>query len=72
MYTHFLNLKNSFPFCSLKFTYLRYTVRGINNNVYLLIAIFIIFILDYKERTTLLFNILKHGGLFHCRIKNLC
>ena len=29
MYTmHFLNLKISFPFCSLKFTYLRYTVGG--------------------------------------------
>ena len=25
---HFLNLKISFPFCSLKFTYLRYTVGG--------------------------------------------
>ena len=28
MYMHFLNLKISFPFCSLKFTYLRYTVGG--------------------------------------------
>ena len=73
MFMHFLNLKISFPFCSLKFTYLRYTVSGSQNNVYLLITISIIFILDYKERTTLpLFNILKHGGLFQCRIKSLC
>ena len=37
----------------------------IPGNVYLLITIFIIFIVDYKERTRiLLFNILKHGGLF--------
>ena len=28
MYMHFLNLKISFPFCSLKFTHVRYTVRG--------------------------------------------
>ena len=75
MYTHFLNLKISFPLCSLKFTYLRYTVSGggINNSVYLLITIFIIFILDYKERTRILsFNNLKHGGLFQCKIKSLC
>ena len=45
----------------------------IDNNVYLLITICIIFILDYKERTrTLLFNNLKHGGLFQCKIKSLC
>ena len=45
----------------------------INDNVYLLITIFIIFILDYKETTRiLLFNNLKHGGLFECKIKNLC
>ena len=48
---HCLNLQISFPFCSLKFTFLRYTVRGDQyNNVYLLITIFIIFISDYKER----------------------
>ena len=28
IYMHFLNLEISFPFCSLKFTYLKYTVRG--------------------------------------------
>ena len=39
----------------------------------LLITIFIIFILDYKERTrTLLFNNLKHGGLYEWKIKSLC
>ena len=46
---------------------------GVHTNVFSVITIFIIFILDYKERTRiLLFNNLKHGGLFQCKIKSLC